>query len=87
MSDKHPEGWKEPVNQALVRVDQLFGCPPFTQWHWLAWGLCAVVTHAVLKSLLPGCVLQALLMWATQLDPEWPDLVRALVYDSEEVDL
>lgn len=85
MADQKPDGWYEPVIEALWVRLQLFGTPPKSQAHWLAWFVASLLTHSP-KWMWAGVVVQTLLMTLTKWDPEWPTLVRDLVRNPRELD-
>jgi hypothetical protein len=85
MASKHPDGWHEPIREALWKADTLLGCPPKSQLHWFIW-LALMLFSRKYGFAIAGASLQAVLVVLTVLDPEWPTVLNEFLTHPSELD-
>lgn len=70
---EHPEGWHEPINEALWRYDLLGGCPRWT--YAIHFVVAALVVFDAIEWVFLSVFVHGAVLALTKREPEWPAIV------------
>ena len=76
--------WFEPIHEGLWRVDLLFDVPRFANFVHVVFGILAISDS--LNWLFAAAFVHAVMVGATMVEPEWPQLLNDLFVEPNELE-